>query len=543
MRARKPKWYSLTKPKFRQSWNKYNLFNIARTIPRTIRHKTFFQQKWAAKSVTRSYHGAHIKESDWNRAFSRRLFSAVDMPPEYLASFNGSEQAAGRGSGLHAEPGSKELTPTADSFSRFEKDRKSRVNALSRPPRDFSHPLQRFMSKDSKGQLLSRPIHEMTPYMQMAYAPLERRLDVAIFRAMFASSTLQAKQFCTHGAVKVNGKTMRYGAYKLNPGDMFQVDIDSVLYATGRAKTPAHAKFLAGEDWESKNTVRDSKEDKSRILDPEASEQAAADTPVEAEAEAAAEAAVKESDAAAAPAEASENAEAAVSTEESAPSEEDQRAAQQKQLKALVRSAKSILSDSEGLNPRKKRQLRAFMTETKRILSSSGRVANAEEASNDPNAVIDHLSALLKDFKLEGTKVEAVDAEGSQQPGGQQQQQQQTGHKEKAATETIKELVSSEEVRRQIDGLSREEQKALANLLRQDAENPIDESKPYWTPWEPRRYMAPFAFIPRYLEVNQNICAAVYLRHPVARRGTAEVPTPFGYETNQLAFNWYLRRH
>jgi len=534
MRARKPRWYSLTKPKLRQSWNKYNLYNIASANLRQNRGRTFFQQKWAAKSATRGYHGAHIKESDWNRAFSRRLFSAVDMPPDYLASFDGSEQAAGRGSGLHAEPGSKDRTPTAANFSQFEKERQRRVRALSASAGQISHPSQKLITRDEKAQMLARPVHEMTPYMQMAYAPLERRLDVAIFRAMFASSTLQAKQFCTHGAVKVNGKLMRYGAYKLNPGDMFQVDIDSVLYATGRAKTPAHAKFVAGEDWESKNTVRDSKEGKSRILDPEASEQAAADTPVEAEAEAAAEAAVEKPDAAAAE-EGGEDA-AAASTEESAVSEEERRAAHRKQLKALVRSARSLISDGEGLNPRKKRQLRAFMTETKRVLSSSGRVADAEAASDDPNAVMDHLSSMLKDFKVEGTQVEAVEAVAAEG-------EQQTTHKEKAATETINELVSSKEVRQQIDGLSREEQKALASLLRLDAENPIDESKPYWTPWEPRRYMAPFAFIPRYLEVNQNICAAVYLRHPVARRGMAEVPTPFSYEVNQLAFNWYLRRH
>jgi hypothetical protein len=67
-------------------------------------------------------------------------------------------------------------------------------------------------------------------------------------------------------------------------------------------------------------------------------------------------------------------------------------------------------------------------------------------------------------------------------------------------------------------------------------------SAPYATPWRPRDYMSAFAFIPRYLEVNQNICAAVYLRHPVARPGLAEVPTPFHIETGQLAFNWYLRR-
>ncbi len=45
-----------------------------------------------------------------------------------------------------------------------------------------------------------------TPYMLQTFAPQERRLDIAIFRAMFASSSLQARQFVIHGFVKVNGK-------------------------------------------------------------------------------------------------------------------------------------------------------------------------------------------------------------------------------------------------------------------------------------------------------------------------------------------------
>ncbi|EWC48496.1 hypothetical protein DRE_07740 [Drechslerella stenobrocha 248] len=60
--------------------------------------------------------------------------------------------------------------------------------------------------------------------------------------------------------------------------------------------------------------------------------------------------------------------------------------------------------------------------------------------------------------------------------------------------------------------------------------------------WQPKRFMNLFAFIPRYLEVNHNICHAVYLRHPVARSGSTEIPNPFNNETMQLAYNWYLRR-
>ena len=90
--------------------------------------------------------------------FSRRIRSVVPMHPAQLAQDDGSLMAAGRGSGL---------------------EKRSRSSTGS-PPR--------------------------TPYAQMTFAPLERRLDVAIFRAMFASSARQARQFVVHGAVTVNGK-------------------------------------------------------------------------------------------------------------------------------------------------------------------------------------------------------------------------------------------------------------------------------------------------------------------------------------------------
>jgi len=80
------------------------------------------------------------------------------MDHEYLAGNDGSEQAAGRGLGADVPPGKK--------------------------PKPYPK----------------------TPYMNMVYAPTERRLDTAIFRALFASSTRQARQFVVHGNVKVNGK-------------------------------------------------------------------------------------------------------------------------------------------------------------------------------------------------------------------------------------------------------------------------------------------------------------------------------------------------
>lgn len=88
--------------------------------------------------------------------FSKNLKSVVSMNPAELAQDDGSMISAGRGSGLD--------------------------------------------NQEHK----SRPF----PFTSMTFGPLERRLDVAIFRALFASSARQARQFVVHGAVTVNGQTV-----------------------------------------------------------------------------------------------------------------------------------------------------------------------------------------------------------------------------------------------------------------------------------------------------------------------------------------------
>lgn len=109
--------------------------------------------------MTRAYHGETVREKQWQRLFSPTMRSVVPMDAQTLAATTGSEQAAGRGSGLEAA-----------------------------------------------GSGTKRSTMQRIPYMSMVYAPLERRLDTAIFRALFASSTRQARQFVVHGAVKVNGQ-------------------------------------------------------------------------------------------------------------------------------------------------------------------------------------------------------------------------------------------------------------------------------------------------------------------------------------------------
>ena len=126
---------------------------------------TFFQQKWAAKSASRAYHGEQIREKQWQRMFTSKLNAAIPMDHKYLAENDGSELAAGRGSGLSVKP---------------------------------------YDPNDPEAEQPRRRLK--VPYMAMTFAPIERRLDVAIFRSLFASSARQARQFVTHGNVKVNGQ-------------------------------------------------------------------------------------------------------------------------------------------------------------------------------------------------------------------------------------------------------------------------------------------------------------------------------------------------
>ncbi|KAJ6782452.1 hypothetical protein PWT90_11120 [Aphanocladium album] len=473
----------------------FNIYRNACKEPIVRGTPTFFQQKWAAKSRARAYHGEHIPEKKWVRLFSPRLMSAVDMPPEYLAAHDGSEQAAGRGSGLD----------------------NSDINAAkySRVPQPSKPETRKTITTN---ELIARPLHEMTPYMQMTFAPLERRLDTAIFRAMFATSVRQARQFVLHGAVKVNGKKLLHPSYQLNPGDMFQVDIEKVMYATGVQKSKSN---LTGLDANLASRKKASETEHIRLSKKYADAAAKGQGKGEVAAEGAAE----------------EGAEEGAEGEAALPelSEEARQRWQHNELKAFVRRCKALLtSDAKNLTAKEKKSLRLLRSDAKRLLS------RPQDSELDVTEMMSELQLVIKNNELlaktwQDTATDARETPKEQDVSREKQYEQTLDGLSEEQKDKVKEIVGNER-------LSNDEMRNLRNLLLADAENPVDETKPYATPWAPRPFMAAFAYIPRYLEVNHNICAAVYLRHPVARKGRAEVPTPFSYLTNQLAHNWYLQR-
>lgn len=63
------------------------------------------------------------------------------------------------------------------------------------------------------------------------------------------------------------------------------------------------------------------------------------------------------------------------------------------------------------------------------------------------------------------------------------------------------------------------------------------------TPFKLPDYASPFLFIPAYIEVSFQTCSAVYVRHPTARPGYSEIPTPYDAdgEIVRLAWEWYAK--
>lgn len=273
---------------------------------------------------------------------------------------------------------------------------------------------------------------------------------------------------------------------------MFQVDPERVLYATGAPKVESK------EGSSKKKSAGDTENDAEDAIE---EAEAAAEEISEVKAEAV------EQD--------------PETTDVAEPAPADMKPTR-KQIQELTARAKAILADDDNLGVGQKRKLRHFIKDAKPLLSRSGRPGAT------PAEIADELATIMSGLNLSESGDSTSEASSAKQ-------QQPSSSSSSASSSDDPTADLSEAERKKFE-------KRMAEYLREEEENPWDPSKPYRTPWRPRPYMAPFAFIPKYLEVNHNVCAAVYLRHPVARVGHAEVPTPFPVAVNQLAFNWYLRR-
>lgn len=311
---------------------------------------------------------------------------------------------------------------------------------------------------------------------------------------------------------------MRYPGYLLNPGDMFQVDPERVMFATGAPKSKTERRETRLERRKGEGEGNGEAE-------------GAAEGAAEGEGE------NENAEAKAAEGKEAEGKDAETKEAEAKEEELDTR----ETLKRLMAQAKSVMSsDKSDLPAKRKQELRGFQKAVRRVLSRS---ESSNILTGNLETQFSELLTLLKTKRAKPSQNQTKDK--SPRPAADtdaanpEAEDAHPGEKlteafQKAAEDGTEEVDTSE--------LSDDEIDTLKRALVQMRDNPIDSSKPYATPWRPRDYMSAFAFIPRYLEVNQKICAAVYLRHPVARPGFSEVPSPFSEGINTAAFTWYLKR-
>ncbi|KAK9455242.1 hypothetical protein V1511DRAFT_339234 [Dipodascopsis uninucleata] len=336
---------------------------------------------------------------------------------------------------------------------------------------------------------------EPLPLGLQLYAPLERRLDVAMFRAMFASSPKQARQFIAAGDVKVNGIKMRYPSYQLKPGEVFSVDPESVMYALGRSKPSEElsAKVDKYQLRKFRSFLESAKKDPRRMFN-QKFEPLSIDGRYDSN-------------------------ELFLSLQKRASGRLQEKIQNLKQLTAeeidakIPEELKSIKKGKESSSNKKVLDLKARaydMMEKEELLSVKdfatvsisdelkNLVKEVIEARND--AQIDDYEKLLLVFKKPSSVFDnkwyypyLEEYSGSKMPW----------------------------------------QDCPYGL-----QNP---SKKYFTPWTPRTFLAPFAIVPSHLEISFRTCHAVYLRDPIARRGQSEVISPLPLNMHEQAFLFYVR--
>lgn len=471
---------SLARGRIRTSFNKYNLFNLYKKGQVDFRSKTLYQQKWTAKQETRAYHGEHLTEGRWQAVFDPKLDSVAQLD----ASLRGGE------------------------------------------------------------------IQE-TPFLLQTYAVLEKRLDFAVFRALLASSVRQARQFILHGNVFVNGVKISHPGYTLKPGDLFHVKPEKVLQALG-ARKPSIGEALkvdktqvvlwnkyvkmAKENpratWEAKlakfRAMPDSNPQKQEFLEfvdqynktieTEEIKELRSCTPQNFLAKIISVYADSKKDV------------DALTTTDFEPVVEKDTKFAQLTFDCFQEFAKSGEISQKNIEGKQLEELSAladkllFPTEdVKKKLSDNTKVSIRSGKK--------HLSELVKEYSKvirEFYEAKKGDQSAVQIPFDESWTKKLRYHK----AIDPKTLVENEP----------EAQKAVELPWQKHVYGRKDSKRPYFTPWKPRPFLAPFAVLPHHLEVSFKTCHAVYLKDPVARPGHSEVISPFDLPVHERAYMYYVRR-
>lgn len=392
----------------------------------------------------------------------------------------------------------------------------------------FSHKLTAVAQLDSIEKIKEGEEVAATPISLQTYAVLEKRLDIALFRAMFASSSRQARQFILHGHVHVNGVRIVDPNFELKAGDVFSCNPEKVLEALAREKPDFKTSVKVTEQQIAKwNSYV-----KRVLADPQKQNEYVA----------------KYLD---------------------RMNENKRTELVEKFKNKAVDTKEVIIADAVIIGAKNHQKL-----EEDQALKSD--IYQVKYAGN--KELCDKLLAIYNTVVKDVFKGDAALVFGKSDDDIHKIVKGFLGNQSKPV-KSIKQLsleihrsLSDPELVKKLSSGSASVPKALRNSILtrlarskhvsiketatdEEAEKSVsiklpfqkhlfgrqDIKKPYFTPWQTRPFIGPFAILPHHLEISFPTCHAVYLRDPVARPGASEVISPFGPVTHERAYMYYTR--
>lgn len=362
-----------------------------------------------------------------------------------------------------------------------------------------------------------------TPLSLQAFASLEKRLEIAVFRAMFASSVRQARQFILSGEVKVNGVVVKHPSYPLQSGDVFSVDPDKVLYAMGKSKPSLEKALEIDEqqvnDWNEyvkKFKANPVKEFEKAKASPESINSSAILNLLE---------------------EQKEDLKSTIIPRQN-------KVTKEYVLLQILEKAKAATETAEG--PISKDAFKSA-TNTDKSFQVYQKLSNVNHALLSKFSEVECMAFL-------DNKVEKSDAEKAlsreilqlvteiQKDEWTKIRKQAEGGEISASVEALADSLEEVELFDK-EKATEDETEVSVNLPWQKGiYGREDPSKAYFTPWKPRGFLGCFAILPHHIEVSFETCHAVYLRDPIARPGHSEVISPFGENVHEKAYMYYFRK-
>lgn len=376
-----------------------------------------------------------------------------------------------------------------------------------------------------------------TPNAMQTYATLEKRLEVALFRAMFASSVRQAREFIKGGHVKVNGVVMKHLSFPLSSGDIFSVNPEKALLAMGRVKPSVEqavkvdkrqigawnnyvktAKQHPKEVWELKqnkppslNTLND--QAASKTVSAKAYNESIEKLMLEEQRKTTRESILSQ----------------ILTLAANKPVEEVQpqifkSLLPNKDDAAKAANAYKILKEADAAVVSK-----TSVEDCKKYISTK----STEFKSKDEARIASQAKKILLEVLSSHLEFLRVSCENSKLPEGSVSMPYTPDFAKKLKTHAKLDK----------DAILEDESTAKINLPWQKGLfGRQDPSKPYFSPWTPRQFLGAFAILPHHLEISFETCHAVYLADPVARPGHSEVISPYGLPTHERAFLYYARK-